>query len=270
MSEKDLVPVEQKTVLFYDDEITAVRLRDGRIVVPLRPICESLGLAWSSQLQRVRRDPVLEDELVSVFVINTESQRGGREVQCLPLDMLHGFLFGVSANRVKPELHERVLRYQRECYRVLHEAFQEGRLTVDPDFDLLLQQASEDAVEAYQMALAMVKLAKNQIMLEARMDNFGRVLADHNNRLETIEATLSDPDRFITREQASRISQAVRAIGFEVSKQSGRNEFGAVYGELYRNFEISAYRELPASQYEQAMKWLNAWYQRLTNQNLPF
>ncbi len=42
-----------------------------------------------------------------------------REVVSLPLDMLNGWLFGIDANRVKPELKEMVLRYQRECYRVL-------------------------------------------------------------------------------------------------------------------------------------------------------
>lgn len=38
-------PAEQKTVLFYDDEITAVRLEDGRVYIPIRPICDTLGLA---------------------------------------------------------------------------------------------------------------------------------------------------------------------------------------------------------------------------------
>lgn len=76
--------------------------------------------------------------------------------------------------------------------------------------------------------------------------------------------------RYISREQASRFSQAVRAIGLVMSQRSGHNEYGAVYGELYRNFEISAYRELPSQKYEEAMKWLNAWYQRLTNQDIPF
>lgn len=51
---------------------------------------------------------------------------------CLPLDYLNGFLFGVSATRVRPELQERVILYQERCYKVLSEAFQEGRLTSDP------------------------------------------------------------------------------------------------------------------------------------------
>ena len=35
------------------------------------------------------------------------------------LDMHNGWLFGIDANRVKPELRATVIAYQRECYRVL-------------------------------------------------------------------------------------------------------------------------------------------------------
>ena len=36
--EKAVVPVEQKTVAFYEDEVTAVRLTSGEVYVPIRPI----------------------------------------------------------------------------------------------------------------------------------------------------------------------------------------------------------------------------------------
>ena len=47
MSDSALVPLEQKAVIFYDDEVTAVLAdEDGRqqIYVPVRPLCEYLGL----------------------------------------------------------------------------------------------------------------------------------------------------------------------------------------------------------------------------------
>ena len=123
MTESTIVPVEQKTILFYEDELTAVRTPDGRIFVPVRPIVERLGLNWSGQLARLRRDPVLQEEQ-RVCVIHTH-RRGPQEAVCIPLDYLSGFLFGISADRVKPEYREDVLRYQRECYRVLSEALVE-------------------------------------------------------------------------------------------------------------------------------------------------
>lgn len=270
MSEdKALVPVEQRQVEFYEDEITAVRLPDGRVFVPVRPLVESLGLSWSSQLQRIRRDSVLKSELVSVFVTNTESERGGRDVQCLPLDYISGFLFGINAERVRDDLRERVIRYQRECYRVLAEAFTEGRLTTDADlFDLLDNEASE-AVQAYKMLQALVKLARNQIVIEARLEKHGQTLEDHGRRLETIEADLHQANRTVTEAQATQISQSVRAIAIVLGKKSNRNEFGAVWGEFYRKFGVSKYRYLPAARFDEALAWLNEFYQSVTSE-LPF
>ncbi len=270
MSEdKALVPVEQRQVEFYEDEITAVRLPDGRVFVPVRPLVESLGLSWSSQLQRIRRDSVLKSELLSVFVTNTESERGGRDVQCLPLDYISGFLFGINAERVRDDLRERVIRYQRECYRVLAEAFTEGRLTTDADlFDLLDNEASE-AVQAYKMLQALVKLARNQIVIEARLEKHGQTLEDHGRRLETIEADLHQANRTVTEAQATQISQSVRAIAVVLGKKSNRNEFGAVWGEFYRKFGVSKYRYLPAARFDEALAWLNEFYQSVTSE-LPF
>ena len=56
--EQALIPVEQKQVEFYGDTIIAVRAKEGAIYVPVRPICELMGLDWSSQRQRIARDPV--------------------------------------------------------------------------------------------------------------------------------------------------------------------------------------------------------------------
>ncbi|MFQ5422276.1 MAG: phage antirepressor N-terminal domain-containing protein [Anaerolineae bacterium] len=56
-----LTPIEEKVLEFYDDLLIAVRLDDGSIFVPLRRLCDNLGLDWRSQLARVRRDDVLSE-----------------------------------------------------------------------------------------------------------------------------------------------------------------------------------------------------------------
>jgi hypothetical protein len=188
---------------------------------------------------------------------------------CLPLDYISGFLFGINPERTKPEIKDKLIRYQRECYKVLAEAFREGRLTADPSFDELLRQASVDVVEAYQMALAIMKLAQNQVVLEARLDDHSRTLEDHSRRLETIEADMHQEDRYISESQATQISQAVKSIAIALGKQTGRNEFGATWGEFYRKFGISKYRYLPIARFEEALAWLNEFYQELTGES-PF
>ncbi|MCP4422045.1 MAG: hypothetical protein GY805_35985 [Chloroflexi bacterium] len=275
MTDKALSPIEQKQVVFYDDEITAVLVQEKevqQVYIPLRPICDHLGLDWSAQTRRIRRDLVLSKctRFVAITATNPEqAKKGGNpNMLCLPLDYLNGFLFGISANRVKVELRERVILYQERCYRVLAEAFQEGRLTQDPSFDELLKRDT-GAVRAYEMLQAMVKLARNQILLESRLEMHDGRLDDYEKRLEQVEATLGDTGRNVTPDQAMQISQAVKTVAIAFGKQTKKNEFGAVYGELYRKFGITSYKLLPEHRFEAAMKFLTNWHQDVEG-DMPF
>jgi hypothetical protein len=181
----------------------------------------------------------------------------------LPLKFVSGFLFGINPSRVKPEIKQRLIRYQRECYDVLHEAFQERRLTADPSFEELLQSDSP-AVQAYRMALAMAQMARQQILLEGMVEG-------HEQRIEALEAKLGDTGRMISADQAMHISQAVKTIALALGARSGRNEFAGVYGELYRRFQIPSYRELPAARYDEALRFMTQWYASITGDtDIPF
>jgi hypothetical protein len=270
---KDLVPIEEKYVDFYGDALTAALVQEkdeARVYVPVRPICENLGLAWPSQYSRIKRDAVLSEAATSVTVTVTEAGQRGAMI-CLPLKYLPGWLFGVSVKRIRPELQEKIIRYQREAYDVLWEAFQEGRLTAEPSVSELLESDSP-AAQAYKMASAIMQMARQQLLLESRLEGHESRLGDYEQRLEVVEATLGDADRYLSNPQASRISQAVKAVALLLSKSSGRNEYGGVYGELYRRYDVASYREVPASKYEDAMEWLTQWYQSLASdpKKIPF
>ena len=269
MSTRALEIIETKQVMFYEDELTAVKGEDGTIYVPMRQICDRLGINWSSQAKRIRRDPVLSEEIQSVVIMTTH--RGKQETLCLPLTYMHGWLFGLTASRVKKELQEQLIKYQRDCYRILSEAFVENKVTarIDEEFEDLLQSDKPSAI-AYRNALAIVNLARQQVILESRLDRVADHVDIHDERISLLEATLGNPARIIDNKQASQISQAVKAIGLELGKRSGRNEFGGVYGELYRRFEIAGYRELPATRYDEAINFLSDWYSSITNSDLPF
>jgi hypothetical protein len=270
-----LVPIEQKQVIFYDDEITAVLVVEDdkrEIYVSLRQLCDLLGVSYQGQIRRIHDDPVLSKQLKGVNITFTPSgSRGGgpQTTNCLPIDYLNGWLFSINANRVKTEVRDRLIIYQEKCYKVLAEAFREGHLTTDTSFDDLLQRASSDVVEAYQIAQAIMKLARNQIMMETRLDDHGRILEEYNRRLETIEADLHQEDRYISESQATQISQAVRAIGRAMMERTGQNEYGRIWGEFYRKFGVSKYRHLPISKFETAMKFLTEWHAQETGEE-PF
>lgn len=89
-----------------------------------RPICEAIGLDWQGQHARLMRHPVLAS---TVSMTKTVAEDGKlRDMASLPLNMLNGWLFGMDASRVKPEVQERLLGYQRECFDVLASYWQKG------------------------------------------------------------------------------------------------------------------------------------------------
>ncbi|MBR9765922.1 MAG: phage P22, antirepressor protein [Rhodobacteraceae bacterium] len=109
------------TVDFRGDTLFGFQEGENTFVA-LRPIVEAMGMDWSGQLQRVKRDPILSE---GVGIMPTPFGRGGdQEAVCIKLDLLNGWLFTIDTNRIKDDsVRQKVLTYQRECYRVLHDHF---------------------------------------------------------------------------------------------------------------------------------------------------
>lgn len=269
-NDRKIAVVEQREVGFYGDQVVVVRVENGDVYVPVKPICDILELNWSGQQQRINRDEVLST-VRRICVIHTGS-RGPQDTLCLPLKYLNGWLFGISTARVREEVRERLIQYKHECYEVLYEAFQLGNVTARPDplLDELLRGESPEA-QAYQMAMAVANMARQQLMFKARIESAEEHLIDHENRLQIIEADRGDDNRYITNAQAVQIAQGVKQIAFELGQRSKRNEFGGVYGELHRQFEVPGYKQLPAARFKEAMNFLRQWWETITDRSgAPF
>lgn len=95
--------------------------KNGKIYVAMKPISEAIGLAWNGQYERVMRDPALSSV---VRVIRTTAADGKQyETLFLELEYLNGWLFKIDASRVKSEIRDTVIAYQRECYKALYHHF---------------------------------------------------------------------------------------------------------------------------------------------------
>jgi hypothetical protein len=109
------------TVNFRGDELYGFKQDDG-VFVALKPIVSAMGINWSGQEQRVKRDPVLSE---GICVMHMPSGLGGAQTTlCIKIEMLNGWLFGIDSSRIKDETaRQRVVLYQRECYDVLYAHF---------------------------------------------------------------------------------------------------------------------------------------------------
>ena len=115
--------LQRGTVDFHGHALTVITGPEGEHLVAMKPICEAIGLQWEAQLKRIKRHPVLSQ---GMSIMDTPSAGGYQETTCLPLDYLNGWLFGVDASRVRPEISERLVQYQRECFAALAAYWQQG------------------------------------------------------------------------------------------------------------------------------------------------
>ena len=101
-------------------DIVTVEL-DGEIFVPIKPICEAIGIDARAQRDKIQSDEILS----STGVLSTSVAADGkeREMFCLPLRYVYGWLFTINPKNVAPGACETVARYRRECYDVLYEHF---------------------------------------------------------------------------------------------------------------------------------------------------
>jgi hypothetical protein len=112
------------SVNFHDQSLTAT-LHKGKPYVALKPICENIGLHWRGQLERIKRHSVLNSvvRMTRTTSLGQDGKTYNVEMIMLPLNYLNGWLFSVDAARVKPELKDRLIAYQRECFEVLADYF---------------------------------------------------------------------------------------------------------------------------------------------------
>lgn len=247
-----LTPLEQREVeLSAGDRVLAalVRIEDEeRVYVPVRPICEALGVNWPSQSRRIRQDDVLGEEAQGVVIMTTPSKdgRGGgpQTYLSLPLEFLHGWLFGFQVSRVKEEHRAALLRYKRECYRLLYEAFYTRTLgrrvdTVEDRVDTL-----ENRVDSAALVVGALKGDVSQL-----------------KRLLTTGETIGPSQQSAMKETVKGIADLLTARG-----DTG-NPYQGIWGELNRRMGVARYRDIPAEKYSEAMAFLEDWHRKLVKEH---
>ncbi|PID87034.1 MAG: hypothetical protein CSB13_01360 [Chloroflexi bacterium] len=269
--EKSLVPIEQREVDFYGDTLTAVQAEDGTVYVPIRPICGFLGVSWQGQNRRINEDEVLSEVSMSVNITLTDIKADSRrpktsKMLCLPLEYINGFLFGINPKRVKPEVKAGLIRYQKECYRVLADAFLLPVTAVSPmdaDDQVLMQLHNMALVIANttREMLETKRLAKDN---KRRLDLARGYLQGLNERLDerftAIEERIPKPSDALTKDQAFEIQERVKRIALALAKHDpSKTHFRAVYDALSLRTHRTSYKDIPQETYEAAISFLDEW-----------
>lgn len=109
-------------VPFYGSELYVVN-HNGEPYAPMKPIVEGMGLAWQSQLAKIKQR--FSSTVTEIVMVAADGK--SRTMICHALRKLAAWLNTISPNKVRPEIRERVIRYQEECDDVLYDYWTKGQ-----------------------------------------------------------------------------------------------------------------------------------------------
>ncbi|MER2800356.1 phage antirepressor N-terminal domain-containing protein [Proteus mirabilis] len=117
-----MTSVSTINVPFHGNNLYVVNF-NGEPYVPTKPIVEGMGLTWQSQFEKLKQR---FSKGITEIVI--PSKGGEQSMLCLALRKLAGWLHTISPNKVKPEIRDKVIKYQEECDDVLYEYWTTGEV----------------------------------------------------------------------------------------------------------------------------------------------
>ena len=107
-------------VPFHGDNLYLVN-NSGDAFVPMKPVVESMGLSWQPQHEKLKQR---FSKGITEIVIPTAG--GNQSMTCLAFRKFAGWLHTINVGKVRPELREKVARYQEECDDVLYQYWTKG------------------------------------------------------------------------------------------------------------------------------------------------
>ena len=158
------VPFRSANLLIVDHE--------GQPYVPMKLIVEGMGLDWSSQHAKLKETQRFSSTVVEIAIVAEDGKQ--RQMTCMPLRKLPGWLMTISPNKVNPESRNIVIAYQEECDDVLWKYWMAGQ-AVNPrganpqpaPIDPPISAGMRLFAQAHEFAKTILELNPNQAKLSA-------------------------------------------------------------------------------------------------------
>ena len=231
---------------------------DKKLLVPLRPLCDELGLDFSSQLKRVKRDEALADDLfiINAPVLREDGKAQNRDVVCISLKRLHYWFGSIDTSRVKPELKDKVIHFKRELGDVAWDAFRTRVLPEDmlAELDASLPREEREYHKAMDRATA----------LRENVQKHDQDIESLRSRVEKLEARLVGTD-FINGQQARQYLDAVGALGdlLKVENKKLASPYAVIHNKVKEQFEVASYQLIPEKEFPKVLDFLAKWHTRV-------
>ena len=105
---------------------------DEAQMVPIKPICQALGIADEPQVAKIKEHPILGSTTTLRVAVAPDVKQ--REMFCIPLKYVYGWLFTINPNNVNEDARENLILYQQECYDALY-SYYTGKFEKERELD---------------------------------------------------------------------------------------------------------------------------------------
>lgn len=112
---------KEVSVTFHSTKLRCIVEPNGVILVPIRPICDAIGLHVDSAWSSIKNDEILGS--VHALRHGRDSKNRKNLMTYLPIEHVHGWLFSIQTSKVSSKAKPKLLQFKKECYQVLFEHF---------------------------------------------------------------------------------------------------------------------------------------------------
>jgi len=108
---------------------------EKEVYIPLRNVCENLGINPQNEYRRIKNDPILSKAVVKM----TTAFSSGQEQLCLPLKFFPGWVFKINLNGLANDARPMIEAIQIEGYEALYDYWVKGS-AINPRFAATMEQ----------------------------------------------------------------------------------------------------------------------------------
>ncbi len=186
-----------KAVDFLGYQIECFQDDDGSMYVPLKRLCEILGIDYKWQMKKVKREEIFDEKVLPV--VGKHGRH--RKMFCLPLRTIHFWIFRVDPNTVRPEIIDRLIDYRGESRIAIRDMEQDG-ITFNPrepaeQIERHVREVMDRIIEMRAPAPLNPRL-KRHLLLQTELDVFSRISNEGPLfREKASECILAAIDRYI-------------------------------------------------------------------------
>jgi len=252
-----------RELVFDGDRLTAIILEGEGIAIPVRTICEVLGLDVDAQSERLRRHEVLARGL---RIVNALVTGRVRSVVAILHRYIPFWLATISPEQVAPEVRTKLVRYQTEVADVLAIIYagdvQPLPASSNADTAALQQLLITALQEARLVREALLTMQQQLTEQQADQEQQDQRIAATEVRIGAAENVLDELQAriaqhvSITPAQREQIRRAIQQLANRYKKQSGKDIFGLLFFSFCKELGTNKYADLPADKYDAAIAWI--------------